>query len=412
MNRKNKLLLFFFFLIVFMDMLWVGLIIPILPIMFYNNNFFSDWVSDIIINFLLGLLIATYPLCSFFSAPVLWRYSDIYWRKKILIISLIWSFIWYIIFAIGILLNSVYMLFLGSIIDWLTWWNISIVNASIADVSNKKNKTKNFGLIWMAFWLWFMFWPFLWWILSDNNILPWFNFSTPFWVASFIIFINILLVSFMFKETLKQKSNEKIDFLSSIKGIKKIFSLKRLNIIFLVIFLINAGWSFFAQFFQIFLYNTFSFTSSQIGYLFWYMGLFIVISQWFIIRPISDKFKTENILKFAILWVSLVLLWLLFINKGYMLYFVMPILAIFFGFINPNFSTLISNSVSFSEQWEVLWLRQSVISLSEVISPIFAWIFLTLSKSMPIMIWSILIFLSWIIFFIFYKTNKEDFELS
>ena len=407
MVKKNKRSLFSLFLVIFIDMLGIGLIIPILPIIFYAKDFFPTSVSQSTINLLLGLLIASYPLAQFFAAPVLGKYSDRYGRKRLLIISLIGSFIGYGIFAVGILIGNVYILFISRILDGLTGGNISIVNSAIADISDSKNKTKNFGLIGMAFGLGFIFGPFIGGVLSDSTIISWFNLATPFWVAAILVFINIILLLFGFKESIKQKVHKPIHFLSSILDIKKVINLKTLNIIFLTIFLINFGWSFFTQFFQMFLYDKFSYTSSQIGYLFAYMGLWIAISQGVIIRPISNKFKSEKILKIVILLTSVTLLTFLISNKHHILYFIVPILAISYGFINPNFSTIISNSTTSTAQGEILGLRQSVISLSQAIPPILAGISLSISTSMPIIISSIVLFSAWIVFIIFYKKTEK-----
>lgn len=412
MAIKNKSSLLSLFLVVFIDMLGVGLVIPVLPIIFYAKHFFSPSVSINTINLLLGLLIASYPLSQFFAAPILGKYSDRYGRKKIIIISLFGTLIGYIIFAIGILTGKVYLLFFGRIIDGLTGGNISVINSAIADISDSKNKTKNFGLIGMAFGLGFIFGPFIGGILSDSNIIPWFNLATPFWAATILVLINIIFIMFSFSETIKQKLNKPIHFLSSIFEIKKVFTLEKLKIVFLTIFLINFGWVLFTQFFQIFLYDKFSYTSSQIGYLFGYMGLWIAIAQGIIIRPISNKFKSEKILKVVILLSSLVLLSLLIPNKHYALYFIIPLLAIFFGFINPNFSTLISNSTSPIAQGEVLGLRQSIVSLSQVIPPIIAGATISITTSMPIIISSILLFISWFIFLVFYKKDNTKIILD
>jgi DHA1 family tetracycline resistance protein-like MFS transporter len=412
MVKKNKSSLFSLFLVIFIDMLGIGLVIPILPMIFYAKDFFPASVSPSMINLLLGLLFASYPLAQFFAAPVLGKYSDRYGRKKLLIISLIGSLIGYLIFAIGILIGNVYMLFISRIIDGLTGGNVSIVNSAIADISDAKSKTKNFGLIGMAFGLGFIFGPFIGGLLSDPKVISWFNLATPFWAAAILVFINIILLIFNFSESIKQKVHKPIHFLSSILDIKKVISLKTLNIIFLTIFLINFGWSFFTQFFQIFLYDKFSYTTSQIGYLFAYMGLWIAISQGVIIRPISNKFKSENILKIVILLTSLTLLAFLIPNKHHLLYLIMPILAISYGFINPNFSTIISNSTTPTAQGEILGLRQSVISLSQAIPPILAGISLSISTSMPIIISSIVIFTAWIVFIIFYKKTEKITDIN
>ncbi len=412
MRSRAQTSLWSLFLIIFIDMLGIGVVIPILPIIFFAKDFFPPTVSKGMIDVLLGLLIASYSIAQFFAAPVLGKYSDRYGRKKLLLISLCGTLIGYVLFAVAILISNVYLLFISRIIDGITGGNVSIVNSAIADISDATNKTKNFGMIGMAFGLGFILGPFLGGVLSDAHVVSWFSLATPFWAAALLVFANILFVVFGFRESLKQKTYKKINFFSSVRDIVKVINIKVLNIIFLAIFLMSFGWTFFTQFFQLFLYNKFSFSSSQIGYLFAYMGLWIALVQGVVIRPVSVRYRPEKILRIALLATAVILIAFLVPEKSFMLFLLMPFLALFFGFINPNFSTIISDATDEKAQGEVLGLRQSVVSLSQAIPPILAGFALTISASMPILISSIFLFISWLVFFFFYKQTKNKFTFA
>lgn len=369
------------------------------------KDFFPAGISRATINILLGLLIAAYPLSQFFSAPILGKYSDRYGRKKILLISLTGSLIGYLLFGIGILLSNVYLLFVSRIIDGITGGNISIVYSAIADISTRKNKTKNFGLTGMAFGLGFIFGPFLGGVLSNSDFVSWFDLATPFWFSSLLVVGNILFVVFLLKESIRTKVHKKIHLFDALTDIKRVINLKSLRTLFLVIFLVNFGWAFFTQFFQVFLFDVFTYSSAQIGYLFAYMGFWVALSQGVIIRPISSRFKSRYILNIAIVMTSLLLALFLFPGKSYFLYIIIPFLALFFGFIQPNFSTIISNATASDAQGEVLGLRQSVISFAQIFPPILAGISLTMGSTMPIIISSCILFVAWLIFVFLYKES-------
>src|ERR1044072_2885604 len=111
-----------------------------------------------------GLLAATYPAFQLIGAPILGRWSDIYGRKKILLLSNAGTAIGWILFLFALIfpfgetfiINSVYLgtiivvvplllIFLARAIDGITGGNISVANAYLSDISSDENRSKNFG---------------------------------------------------------------------------------------------------------------------------------------------------------------------------------------------------------------------------------------------------------------------------
>jgi DHA1 family tetracycline resistance protein-like MFS transporter len=127
--RSNKALATIF-LIVFIDLLGFGIILPLLP--FIAQKYQANPAQ-------IGFLTATYSFFQLLSAPILGRLSDRFGRKKILIISQLGSALGYLILAFA---NSLPLLFLSRIIDGATGGNISIAQAYIADVTDKKNRAR------------------------------------------------------------------------------------------------------------------------------------------------------------------------------------------------------------------------------------------------------------------------------
>ena len=135
------------FLIVFIDLLGFGLILPLLP--FYAKSFGANELT-------IGLLLASYSLMQFIGAPVLGRLSDKYGRRPILLISQLGTFAGFVMLGFA---NGLGMLFASRIVDGVSGGNISTAQAYIADISDEKNRAKNFGLIGAAFGLGFIIGP-------------------------------------------------------------------------------------------------------------------------------------------------------------------------------------------------------------------------------------------------------------
>ncbi len=163
-GKSTNFLLFLIFFTVFLNLLGVTIIIPVLgPLMLDSaeSGLLPQSFSFQEEAFILGLLKASYPLMQFMGSPVLGALSDRTGRKPILSYALLGSVVGYVIFAIGILQGNIWMLFGGRIIDGLTGGNIAVVYSAIADISNEQSKTKNFGLVGMAFGLGFIIGPFI-----------------------------------------------------------------------------------------------------------------------------------------------------------------------------------------------------------------------------------------------------------
>jgi len=410
---KKKLTILPIFFTVFIDLLGLGIIIPILPAVILNPmaNILPMSYDFSLRTIIYGFLIASYPIMQFFGAPILGVLADQKGRKKILTLSLIGTLIGYMLFAIGILAGNIWLLFIGRMIDGFTGGNISIAQSAIADISDKTNRAKNFGIIGMAFGLGFVIGPFIGGKLSDPTIVSWFSFDTPFWLAAILTILNLLLVAYFFPETLKNKKEGRIDLLAGFKNIRKAIHNERLRTIFIVIFLLTIGFNFFTQFFQVFLIGKFQFNQSQIGDLFAYMGLWIAITQGAFLRPLSKRFAPEEIMSYSIVLLALVFPLLLLPKESIWIYAIIPFIAIFQGLTQPNGTAIVSSLSDDSSQGEILGMNQSIVSLAQAIPPIAAGFLTGISLNLPTLFAAGTTFIAWIVFITVFRLSRKRIAL-
>ena len=411
-NRSAMLPIFF---TVFLDLLGLGIVIPILPAVLLNpvTGILPMEVEYATRTIIYGFLVAAYPLAQLFSSPILGALADQKGRKKILMISLFGTFLGYLIFAIGIYQKNISLLFLGRIIDGLTGGNITIAQSAISDISDEKNKTRNFGMIGMAFGLGFILGPYVGGKLSDPSIVSWFNLATPFYLSMALSLVNILLVALRFPETLKFAVKARISLLTGLVNLKKAFQYKSLRIVFLVSFLLAIGFNFFTQFFQVLLVDKFSFSQSEIGDFFAYMGLWIAITQGMILRPMSMKFKPVQILKFSMIFLAATFPFLLLPEKAFYIYLIIPFVAIFQGMTQPNTTTLVSNMAGDDEQGEILGVNQSIQSAAQAIPAIIAGYVTAVNINLPTLFAAGTTFVAWLVFrFIFLRKKKLEADMQ
>ena len=405
-TKKHSIISIFF--TVFIDLIGLGIVIPILPVVILDPiGGILPWNYSYTVRILLyGFLMATYPFAQFFGAPILGTLSDNFGRKKLLLLSLLGTLVGYVIFVTGIIIGNVYMLFLGRIIDGFTGGNISVAQSLISDISDEKTKARNFGLIGMAFGLGFVIGPYIGGKLSDPDIYEGFTYATPFFVSILLTILNIILVYFNLQETILTKRIVKIDIFTGFKNIKNAFYFEKLRVMFLVIFLLNIGHNFFTQFLQVFLIGKFSFTQSRVADFFAYMGLWIAISQGGIMRPMSKKFSSVSILKVTMVSSAFILPILILPKEPIWLYFIIPLVAILQWMNQPNTSAIISNLTDKDRQGEILGINQSMQSLAQSIPPIIAALATSINIDLPIMFSSVSTLLAWIVFTLYFIKSK------
>lgn len=406
---KQRSPLLTIFITVFIDLLGVGIVIPVIAPLILDpaHQMLPLEMATHTRTIVLGFLIASFPIAQFFGAPMLGALSDRYGRRKLLGVSLIGTVIGYLLFATAILQQNIYLLFASRILDGFSGGNISIALSSISDFSDERSKARNFGMVGAAFGLGFILGPFIGGKLADPTIVSWFNAATPFFFASILAFLNLLFVLFAFPETLRAKRNTKVSMFTGIENIGKAFQLSHLRIIFLVVFLITIGFNFFTQFFQVFLISKFDYTISQIADIFAFIGIWIVVAQGALQRPLSKKYDPLSIIQISALLLGMTMPLLLLPTDAKYIFFVLPFIAMFQGLTQPNLNSIVSSQAGKDEQGQILGINQSIQSLGMAIPPIIASYINIVNINFPIATASFCILLGWGVFIIFFKNKKS-----
>ncbi len=143
------------FLIVFVDLVGFGIVLPNLQL--YGQQF---GISNY---FYLTLIGATYSFFQFLFAPILGRWSDHIGRRPVLIISQIGTIVGFLmLFSANFFQGGAFgivLIFASRILDGISGGNISTANAYIADITTPENRAKGMGVIGAAFGLGFIFGP-------------------------------------------------------------------------------------------------------------------------------------------------------------------------------------------------------------------------------------------------------------
>lgn len=345
------------FLIIFVNMLGFGIILPLLP--YYVESMGAGAIT-------IGLLSATYSLFQLLAAPILGELSDKIGRRPILIFSLIGTTISFVLLGIA---NTILIVFISRILDGISGGNISTAQAYIADITSKENRTQGMGVMMAAFSLGFILGPALGGILSE------YGYAVPAYVAAVVSLISTLLTILFLPESLGLKKAA----VQPAKKLKKLFNLKdfydalthpHVGTALTITFMVTLAFSLMQGTFAIFSEHTLHLTAKDVGYLFAFLGLIGVIMQLFLLKRITTWLSERKAVVTSIVLMSLSLMLLALANSTLMLYMAISLLAIGNSISGPILAGIISKLTPENEQGNMMGTSQSVGSFARLIGPV------------------------------------------
>ena len=345
------------FLIVFIDLIGFGMVIPILP-------FYAETAPYNATPFEIGILFSIYSWMQFFFSPILGRLSDRYGRRPILIISLIGSAIGYLVMGLAATLALV---FLGRIIGGITGANISTAQAYIADITTKENRAKGMGLFGAAFGLGFILGPAIAGILSKYGI------HIPFFVATGLSVVASAAAYFLLPETLKPGAYKAIKRTSRIAEFFVSLRERDFGILNIIYFLLVTAFSIMTYAFVLYTAFRFGYDAEQNGYLFAFVGFVSIVGQGILFERFVRRFGERPLTALGCLLMAVSLFSIPFASPAYGglagLLFVVTLLSFGNALASPALTSLASKIASEENQGSAMGIMQSGASLARAIGP-------------------------------------------
>ena len=352
--------------VAFLDLLGIRLVYSLFSKMLFDTNvtLLPSGSSSVMRGFWLGLLLALLPFVQFFSSPIWGGLSDSKGRKPPLLISLGISLIGYCIALCGVFFLDIWLLLLSRVVIGFSSGNISIVQASIADLSSPESKAKNFGLYSMALGIGFTLGPFF-----GGTLAGW-GYYVPFLFTAVLTALNLILAIFFYQETHLMRAPKKLTWHVGILSLKKAFQVTEIRTILLTGFFHVFAWSYFFEFMPVYLISRFQFTSLQLGYFYGTAGAIYALTAGFLIRPFIRIYKPITLFFAGNFLAALCILTLPFVPTIYVIMALVILIAFFVAFVWPSATTIISNDAPESIQGEALGMLASVNAAALFVSPL------------------------------------------
>ncbi|RCL02505.1 MAG: MFS transporter family protein [Candidatus Tokpelaia sp. JSC188] len=197
-TRSTRRGLIFVFITLLLDIIGIAVIIPVM--LKFLSELTGDSISQASVDG--AFLLMTYSAMQFIFAPLIGNLSDRFGRRPVLLVSILTFALDNLICALAF---SYWMLFAGRILAGISGASFATCSAFIADISDDRTRTRNFGLIGIAFGVGFILGPII------GGLLGHFGPRIPFYTAALLSFINFIFSWVMLPETLSMKSRRRFN---------------------------------------------------------------------------------------------------------------------------------------------------------------------------------------------------------
>lgn len=397
-------------LILFIDGMGLGLVFPILNnlIIDPNSTFVASILPETTRNLIFGGIVASFMLSWFFGAPFLGDLSDTIGRKKALMICLVGAALGYLISGLGVLINSISLLVLGRVIAGFTSGSQPIAQAAIVDLSDPAHKTRNISFVLLALSLGFIFGPLLGGVLSNSSLIPWFNYTVPFYFACAISLINAGLLNYLFKETFKRTEAVKIKLHRAISIFSSAFKHEKIRMLSLIFLIMVFGWSSYYTFISMYLLKKYHLDAFHITLFMAVMGVGFGIGNGFFADYCAKRFNLQTtVITTLILGAAGILITVLSNAVFYAWVFIIPIAALL-SIAYAIILTMFSNQVDDNAQGWVMGITGAILALTFGINSLLLGILANFGVNVPLYISTAGLALSGLLMIFFREAPAEQ----
>jgi DHA1 family tetracycline resistance protein-like MFS transporter len=344
------------FLIVFVDLVGFGLVIPLLP--FYAVRFGATAPE-------VTWLMATYSVMQLGAAPFWGRLSDRVGRRPVLMASMTASALAYLWLGAA---DALWMLFAARALAGACAGSIAAAQAYIADITKPEERAHGMGMIGAAFGLGFIFGPALGGFLAGNNPAT-ANLATPAWVATALSFAALCGVLLILRESHPVERRGLAPPQSRVGLILGTLQRSVLSRLIVIFFLVILAFAAMESIFALWALRQLDWGPETVGYVFAYLGLLSAIMQGGLTRRLTKRYGEERLLLCGLVLLGIGLVIVPFARDLVVLAGAFAALAIGLGLVQPALNSLISRRAGGEEQGQVLGVTQSVGSLARIIGP-------------------------------------------
>ena len=357
MNRSQSIKLAILFVVLLIDVIGIGIMLPVVPILVRELNGGEIGSAATIY----GLLIALYSLMQFLFGPAMGALADRFGRRPVLLISTAGLGIDYLLLAIA---PNLWIVVVARLLGGIFGASVSTASAYIADITPPEKRAQSFGLIGVAFGIGFIAGPLI------GGLLGEYGSRVPFYAASVVCFIAAVFAFFFLPESLDKKLRRPFRLreanpIGAFLIVTRYPAVTTLLVIFVLAQfaerMLEANWVLFTAY-------QFQWGAAAVGISFAWVGVLFVFTQGVLVRVVVPKLGEWRTLTIGLAIAAVCMASISFINQGWMLYVVIVPYVLGWGLSGPAIQALVTRAVPPNEQG----ILQGAITSAATASGVFA----------------------------------------
>lgn len=356
-EKKRKAGFNFVLAVVFLDMLGIGIAVPVLPLLVTEFVAGADQQAH-----WYGILAATFGLMQFLCMPLLGALSDKIGRKPILIFSSAGMAVNFLVTAWA---PTLALLFIGRLVGGACSASMSTASAYASDISSPETRAKTFGMIGAAFGLGFICGPMIGGLLGEVHS------RLPFYVGAALCFMNALFGYFFVTESLpaEKRSPFTLARTNPFTSLSRLFARRDIGALIVVFALSTFAQMMLQTIWVLYTHFKFGWGAKENGIALFCVGLTAAVVQAVLLKHLLKKFGEIRLSLIGLASGTLVLAGYGLATQGWMMYAL--ILSNLFAFAaGPAMQAIVSKATDPREQGSLMGSLQSLSSLAVVVAPI------------------------------------------
>lgn len=347
----------FILITVLIDMVSVGLIIPVLPPLV--GQFATDATDHA---FWYGVVSFAFGIANFFGAPILGRLSDRFGRRPVLLVGFLGLALNFFATAMA---QALWVLVAVRLVGGAFQANAAVAHAYVADISSPEDRARRFGLVGAMFGVGYVLGPVMGGVLGDIDL------HLPFYVAGTLAVINTFYGWLILPESLPADKRTPFDWrkanpISSLKGLAALSGVKPLLWVValanLAQFILHMTWVLYCSF-------KFGWGPKENGWSLFVVGVVAAVVQGGLMRVLLKRFSPQRLVQMGLVSSALGYLGWGLATEGWMMMAI--VVCNLLGFtITASLQSLISNAASDREQGTAMGSVASLTSAMAVAAPV------------------------------------------
>lgn len=361
------------FLVVFVNVVGFGIIVPLLP--FYAEHFGAD-------PFLVGLVMASYSLAQFVASPLWGRFGDRGGRRPAIVTGFLGAAAAYVGLAFA---QDLWMLFAARVAGGLLDGTLASAFAYAADVTPRAGRARGMGAVGAAFGLGFIVGPGIGgWLAGADPTRA--DFQTPSLAAAGLSLLACALAFFLLEESRTRSAEppQARGLAARFKALGALLGRRELALPLAISFLSTLVFASLESTFAMWSRRQFGWGPEQNGYLFAFVGGLGVLVQGGLIGRLVKRFGEASLVVQGSMALALGLALIPLATELPLLVAAMSIAGCGFSLIMPALSSMISLASPASQQGTVMGVSRSASTLGRVIGSVWGGLlFSALGKDWP-----------------------------